>query len=75
MDCRNCFCIYWKNDYCILSSISVDETGGCTECIRINLPEELMERQRKKLRNFFDSELTAKSLEEVLRSDEDEEDS
>lgn len=51
--CENDLCIYWQNERCILSNISLDTVGRCRECILVSLPEAKL----KKLRGAALSEL------------------
>lgn len=47
MDCNNDLCIYWKEDTCILDSISINEIGLCNEYISVDIPSDEMEKYRK----------------------------
>ena len=48
MDCNNDLCIYWKEDTCILDSISINEIGLCNEYISVDIPSDKMEEYREK---------------------------
>ena len=48
MKCSNDLCVYWKEDTCILDSISINEIGLCNEYISVDIPSDAMEEYRKK---------------------------
>lgn len=50
MDCENRYCIYQENGKCLLSSISLDIIGQCTECIMVTLDEAELENKKRKER-------------------------
>ena len=53
MKCENIFCVYQKNDECILEEIELDILGQCRECIYIDLPDDIINEQKtKKLLSF-----------------------
>ena len=56
MECLNIFCIYQKNDKCLLDAVSVDSTGSCQECIYLNIPSEILENSKEKVRQRLDRE-------------------
>ena len=56
MKCEDHLCIYWREDNCTLSRISVDYTGHCSECIHVDFPEEELEQERKRLRTLYQSD-------------------
>jgi len=43
MKCENCFCIYQKNNKCILKNIELDVLGQCHECIYVDIPQKYLE--------------------------------
>ena len=47
MECYNNLCVYWKQDTCILDSISINEIGLCNEYISVDIPSDKMEEYRK----------------------------
>ena len=53
MQCENNFCIYCDKSKCILDSISLDSLSMCTECIQIELDENILKIEKKKLREKF----------------------
>lgn len=53
-ECRNKFCIYYENECCILSSVSLDELGCCERMFMIDVEEELLAKKRKKLLEKFE---------------------
>lgn len=46
MNCENRFCIYWKDNHCLLTHVSLDLTGACEMCIYVNIKESLLEEAR-----------------------------
>ena len=52
--CDNTFCIYWENQHCLLDSISLDDTGSCSDCICISFPEDNLEQKRLEMREQLD---------------------
>ena len=55
MDCENIYCVYQANGECILDHISIDNLGGCTECIKISLSNaELEVVKRRSLERLTD---------------------
>ena len=48
MKCNNDLCVYWKEDACILDSISINEIGLCNEYISVDIPSDKLEEYRKK---------------------------
>ena len=42
MKCENVFCIYEEKGKCILDNISIDVSGACTDCIYIDIDEEVI---------------------------------
>ncbi len=57
MRCKNEFCIYCKEDNCILNSISIDTLGTCADCIHVTIEAEQLERAKEDLlRKFHEDE-------------------
>ena len=51
MQCENVYCIYCEKMECKLEEISLDVQGQCTECIYVEIEEELIaERKQKQLK-------------------------
>ncbi|MCL2513921.1 MAG: hypothetical protein FWF08_08460 [Oscillospiraceae bacterium] len=48
-DCKNKFCIYFDNNFCIMDTVSLDERGICDKSIPVDVDEELLDLKRKKL--------------------------
>ena len=53
MNCENLFCIYQKDNQCILDEIDLDITGMCTSCIYINIDNESLEKSKNELLNKY----------------------
>ena len=55
--CENLFCIYWEENKCILSNISLDVQGNCQDYIYVDLQKmtltEAMKQMRKKLESAY----------------------
>lgn len=49
MDCENSLCIYCWENRCILSKISVDGTGLCSQCIYPDFPPKTLEQAKQEL--------------------------
>lgn len=56
MRCENCFCIYWKDDACILDEIWLDCQGTCQLCTFISLDEKLLERARRNILHLYEED-------------------
>ena len=53
MTCENIFCIYQKNNKCVLEEINLDITGTCADCIYMNIGQKrLNELKENQLRNI-----------------------
>ncbi len=53
MNCENIFCIYQRNNKCVLTEISIDITGACADCIYVDISKkELKELKENQLRNI-----------------------
>ena len=50
MMCENLFCIYWEDDECVLSEITLDCQGKCQECIYVELEKSYLKRKREEQR-------------------------
>ena len=53
MRCENIFCIYWKNEECILGEVSLDIMGNCQDCIYVDIEDDVLENYRNKLLNKY----------------------
>ncbi len=51
--CENNFCIYQKNESCLLEFVELDIQGQCKECIYINIENEMLEELKEQSRNKF----------------------
>ncbi len=49
MKCENAFCIYQRNDNCMLNNVSIDNLGMCTECIYPDIDENTLNQAKSKL--------------------------
>ncbi len=58
IECLKELCIYQKNDRCMLDNIELDMNGCCDSCICPMIPEEVLEREKEKLRKRLDEEET-----------------
>ena len=54
MKCENFFCVYWEAGTCWLDEIEVDELGRCFSCILVNIPPEVVEEERRKMRARYE---------------------
>ncbi len=53
MTCENIFCIYQRNNNCLLEEIKVDITGACADCIYVNIGQrKLKELKENQLQNI-----------------------
>ena len=53
MICENIFCIYHRNNKCVLEEINLDITGACTDCIYVDIdPKTLKLLKENQLRNI-----------------------
>ena len=53
MQCENNLCIYCDEYKCILDTISLNSISMCTECIQIELDNNILKLEKKKLRDKF----------------------
>ena len=47
--CENTFCIYWEGDKCILLDVRLDESGVCTDCIQMEIEQQISKATRQAL--------------------------
>ena len=60
MDCSNRFCTYWHQGGCRLEVVSLDEQGQCRQCVKVAVPEEILQPARETLlQRFGKTEWTA----------------
>lgn len=53
MTCENIFCVYQRNNQCVLEEINLDISGTCTDCIHVDIGEKtLKERKENQLRDI-----------------------
>ena len=57
MECLNNFCIYQKDDKCMLDEIELDINGSCTECIYPDIPTHILEYEKEKLRKKYETDM------------------
>ena len=53
MQCENYFCIYFDNNSCILSNVSLDVTGLCQDCIYLNIDKNVLNSEREKTLEYY----------------------
>ena len=51
--CENQFCIYYENGMCALDYVSLDDSGICEQVLSVDIEEEVLYSQRKKLLEKF----------------------
>ncbi len=56
MECLNNFCIYQKDDECMLDEIELDTNGTCVSCIYPDIPPQILKYEKDKLRKRYDEE-------------------
>jgi len=49
MKCENSFCIYQYKSKCTLDKVSIDNLGMCTECIYLDIDENILNQAKSKL--------------------------
>ena len=54
MNCENTFCIYWADDVCTLSDISLDDRGCCQDCLTLSLTDHQLQKAREKTLRLLD---------------------
>ena len=53
MTCENVFCIYQRDNKCILEKIDLDITGVCTDCIYVDIEQKTLNKfKEKQLQNI-----------------------
>ncbi len=57
MECLNYFCIYQKDDECMLDEIELDINGSCAECIYPDIPPQILECEKEKLRKKYKTDM------------------
>ena len=57
MECLNKLCIYQKNDKCMLDEIELDSSGICQMCIYPDIPPEILEQEKEKLRKKYETDI------------------
>ena len=50
MECENAFCIYQKDNRCLLDVIELDINGSCQSVIYPDIPTHILEYEKEKLR-------------------------
>jgi hypothetical protein len=53
MICENVLCIYNKKEKCILSEISLDYQGRCSECIYVSIEETQLKPKYNKAMEYY----------------------
>ena len=53
MQCRNVFCVYYKDDACVLENVSLDEQGSCEEMIYIDIDDNILKEKRERVLEKF----------------------
>lgn len=56
MRCENLFCIYYENDACTLSEISLSIQGACEACIYVSMDDAVLKRARDALLQKYECE-------------------
>ena len=56
MECLNYFCIYQKDEKCILDNISINMVGMCDSCIYTTIDDNVLEDAKNRLLDKFDEE-------------------
>ncbi len=57
MECLNNFCIYEKDNKCMLDTIELDTNGSCMSCIYRNIPPQILEYEKEKLRKRYETDI------------------
>lgn len=47
MRCENYYCVYWCNNNCTLTEISLDIQGNCQECILVDIDQSTIQKARE----------------------------
>lgn len=53
MNCENVFCVYQSKGKCTLEEISIDISGECSECIYIDVADEVLDEAKRILLERF----------------------
>ena len=56
MECYLDLCIYNEDNQCTVKSISLDETGTCTDAIYLRIPKEEREKRKALQRDALDKD-------------------
>ncbi len=54
MRCENNFCVYCNKYECTLDKVNINNIGFFTECILIDLDENVLNEQKKKILSLFE---------------------
>ncbi len=46
--CENRFCLYWQENRCQLSYITLDAPGLCENCVYLEFPEKFLRMERRR---------------------------
>ncbi len=46
MECENIYCVYCKNNKCLLERITIDISGLCQECIYATIDNKILEKAK-----------------------------
>ena len=47
MICENIFCVYNKEENCVLGDVELDIQGKCTSCEYVDIDDEYLKRKKK----------------------------
>ncbi len=53
MTCQNETCLYQQNASCLLSSVSIDSSGQCEQCMIVAIPAPLLARLKQSHRTVL----------------------
>lgn len=53
LSCENHWCIYNDEHYCIFEEIELDEIGVCRNCVFITIPDEMEEKFKNEVLDYF----------------------
>lgn len=54
MECENVFCVYQKNEKCILDEIRIDICGRCSSCIVVEPETEYLDKLKDEMLKRFE---------------------
>ena len=54
--CEHKFCIYQEKGECIATEVSHNEIGMCTECITVNVSDEMLTQEKQRLLNLYEQD-------------------